>query len=140
MVSALEGIDGNVVNYIISGYVQFITSSGQTTKIYLGSNALPVCYLGANRIERIYLGTNLILNAGTKTHHSSTFSGTFNNKGMYTVSKNLGTNVDSGTIVIDTTATVSVYSYNPSNGLFTCILNGIAGNQTSGIIYYDKYS
>ena len=54
--------------------------------------------------------------------------------------KNLGTNVDSGTIVIDTTATVSVYSYNPSNGLFTCILNGIAGTQTSGIIYYDKYS
>lgn len=140
MVSALEGIDGNVVNYIISGYVQFTTSSGQTTKIYLGSNALPVCYLGANRIERIYLGTNLILNAGTKTRHSSTFSGTFNNKGMYTVSKNLGANVDSGTIIIDTTATVSVYSYNPSNGLFTCILNGIAGTQTSGIIYYDKYS
>ena len=89
MISELEGLDVNVFNYIISGYVQFATSSGQITKIYLGNNALPVCYLGASRIERIYLGTNLILNAGTKTHHSSTFSGTFNSKGIYNVSKNL---------------------------------------------------
>lgn len=140
MVSALEGIDGNVVNYIISGYVQFVTTSGQITKIYLGNNALPVCYLGANRIERIHLGANLILNAGTKSEHSSTFSGTLNNKGIYTVSKNLGLNVDSGTIVIYTTATVSSYSYDPSNGLFTCILNGMAGSQVTGTMYYYKYS
>lgn len=73
-------------------------------------------------------------------HHSSTFSGTFNRQGIYNVSKNLGTNVDSGTIVIDTTAHISAYAYNPSNGLFSCILNGMAGTQTSGIIYYDKYS
>lgn len=77
---------------------------------------------------------------GTKNSYSSTFLGTFNNKGRYTVSKNLGTNVDSGTIIIDTSSTVSTYSYNPSNGLFTCILNGRAETQTSGIIYYDKYS
>lgn len=139
IISALEGLDANVFNYIISGYVQFVTSSG-ITKIYLGNNALPVCYLGANRIERIFLGTNLILNAGTKTNHSSTFSGTFNNKGIYNVSKNLGTNVDSGTIIIDTSAHISAYSYSPSSGLFTCILNGKAGTQTSGIIYYNKYS
>lgn len=82
MISTLEGLDVNVFNYIISGYVQFVTTSGQITKIYLGNNALPVCYLGASRIERIYLGTNLILNAGTKAHHSSTFSGTFNRKGI----------------------------------------------------------
>lgn len=140
MISTLEGLDVNVFNYIISGYVQFVTSSGQITKIYLGNNALPICYLGANRIERIFLGTNLILNAGTKTSHRSTFSGTFNNKGMYTVSKNLGTNVDSGTIVIDTSATVTRYSYVPSSGAFMCSLKGMAGAQTSGIIYYDKYS
>ena len=139
MISKLEGLNGNVFNYIISGYVQFVTTSGQITKIYLGNNALPVCYLGANRIERIFLGTNLILNAGTKNSYRSDFSGTFNDKGRYTVSKNLGTNVDSGTIVIDTIATVSMYSYNPSNGLFTCILNGTAGSWISGFILYDKY-
>lgn len=142
IVSDLAAIDNNAVNYIVSGYVKFVTSSGKVTKIYLGSNALPVCYLGANRIERIYLGSNLIASAGTKTSHSSTFSGTINSKGIYSFSKNLGTNVDSGTIrtVIDTGATLTGYNYNPSNGSCFFTFKGTAGAKITGTIYYNKYS
>lgn len=142
MISTLEGIDGDVVNYIISGYVKFETASGQVIKFYLGSNSLPTCYLGSKRIEKIYLGSNLILSAGTKSSLSTTYSGKANTAGKLVVSKNLGTGVDSGTIrIIDSsTATVETYSYNKTTGVFSCTLKGMPQQSFSGTIYYDKYS
>lgn len=77
-----------------------------------------------------------------KTSHSSTFSGTINSKGIYSFSKNLGTNVDSGTIrtVINTGATLTGYDYNPSSGSCFFTFKGTAGAKITGTIYYNKYS